>query len=79
MTSSVGVGRLGPVAVLGALHCPVAHLAFDDVRVGAQTAGEWLGEDLGDRLLMRVADRVGGKSRLGAGGSAGSAEASDER
>ena len=46
-------GWLGRVAVLGALDVPAAHFAFDQARVGAQSAlGESLGEDLADCLLM---------------------------
>ena len=51
--------------MLRAFDCPVGHLALDDPRVAAQAAfGERFGEDLGDRLLMRGVEAVGGKIRL---------------
>jgi hypothetical protein len=59
---------LGCVAVPGALDAPARHLAFDDARVRAQPAfGERLGEDLGDRLVMRCGEVVGGKIPGGIG------------
>jgi hypothetical protein len=48
--------------VLGALDGPVAHLALNDAWVLPLAAvGERLGEDLGDRLLMRASGVPGGK------------------
>jgi hypothetical protein len=65
---AVWLGWLGPVAVLGALDGPVAHLAFDDAWLGALPAfGERLGEDLSDRLPVGCGDAVGGKIPGGSG------------
>jgi len=61
-----GLGWLGPGVMLGALDRPVAHLAFDDAGVGAEASfAVGLGEDLGECLLMRGRDRVGGKIPAG--------------
>ena len=61
-----GPGWLGPIAVLGALHGPVGHFAFDDAWVLARFArGERLGEDLGDRLIVCAVNPVGGKIPAG--------------
>ena len=81
MVSLDGLVGWGPVAVLGAFDAPARHLAFDDARVGAQSAfWERLGEDLGDRVLMcGVRVLWGGKSRLGCGCCGGRRGGSDER
>ena len=58
--------------MLRAFDCPVGHLALDDPRVAAQAAfGERFGEDLGDRLLMRGVEAVGGEMQAGCGLSGG--------
>lgn len=61
-------GRLGPVAVFGAFDVPAAHLALDASGVRSQTPfGLWLGEDLGERLLMGGGEALGGETLGGSG------------
>lgn len=57
------LGGLGPVAVLGSLDAVAAHLAFDDARVGTQTARrEDFEEELPEGSGAGVSQGVRGKS-----------------